>query len=208
MAELRARAGTISGQTLEAALAAHQAEVRALAVAELARRGELRGDQARQFLEDPAGVVREAIAVAGFPDFAEGDLDLALTDFPSEARVFEPDRTERMRLAYFRRLDTQTLREKIDWFDPTDAQAAYEVLATDHFGLFSHELRSDLRDRFEGLKKRSLDATAERMTPRGAQLIAERFQELDDFIRDGFVIAALRGLIANGTRRDSEIVRP
>jgi hypothetical protein len=207
LSALSDRADLISTVTLQMALASPRPELRVVAIQALALRGELTPSVARTLLTDGAGAVREAIVAVGFDGFTRADLELALRDVPPELPGSNRfDLEESMRLAYCRRISSEELRSNVDWLS-LDGHAAYEVLATEHFADFKDELRGDLRDNFEGLKTRSLRSAVPTGDQEKVDALANQVAKVDKFIRSGYIVAALRGLLANGTRRDADLVR-
>jgi hypothetical protein len=209
LSKLRGSIDRVSDDELTAALEATSPDVRALTATTLLARGALGTEAARALLKDPSGVVREAVTLAAFPGLVRADLDSALEDLPTDSAVLVAgsSRREAMLRSFFERMTYDELVSHVDWFSPSDGAPAYEALAVHHFKRFWRQLRKDLRDAFEPLKERSTERLVARNGSEGAELIVSQFSQYDDFIRSAFTVAALRGLLANGTARDADLAR-
>jgi hypothetical protein len=106
----------------------------------------------------------------------------------------------------FENFEYSELTSYLSW-NGMDAPLAYEVLATNHFQTFEITLRQDLHENFERYHRKWRDDLTN-LGETGKSIIADYQREgLNDFIRKKFLIAALRGLAANGSKSDTDLVK-
>ena len=188
--------------------------MRNFAVKELARRGCLPKDLAERLTSDPSVPIREIafteLAKQGSPIDSRKVEKALWKDDPQAnslaAALFPGNREKKgdassVMLTYYRQQTAELVAAEVDWFG-LDGVLAYKSLATDHFDAIRDELRKDLENGFERVRKQSIDSIAAELGAEYAEKVVERFKGLDDFIRSQFVEASLSGLAINGDASD------
>jgi hypothetical protein len=203
------------GELLKGA-ANQSGQVRKFAVKELARRGSLPKNMAQQLTADPSAFIREI----AFTELAKqgtsidlGKVREALSRKDQQLNAFaalaglggktddEEGDTDSVILTYYRQQNAEVVAAAVKWFD-VDGALAYKSLAIDHFDAIGGELRTDLENGFERVRKQSIDEIKRVMGAEYADKFVERFKEYDDFLRSRFVEAALAGLALHGQASD------
>jgi SOS response regulatory protein OraA/RecX len=213
LGQLSERASEINDAALLKGAESQWAQVRQFAVKELARRGGLSKEISEKLTADSSVPIREIafteLAKAGNPiDFEMVKKALA-TEKPetnSFAALLGGQKPEEgdascVILAYYRAQKAELVTAAVEWFG-LDGELAYRSLATDHFEAIRGDLRADLENGFERVKKQSIDQVESTMGTEYAQKLVERFKKYDDFIHSQFVEAALSGLAIHGEVSD------
>ena len=106
--------------------------------------------------------------------------------------------------ALFSTFSYDELIRRVKWHT-VDGGEAYKVLGLMHFERFEHRLRKDLADGFAAFHESEKESMREAATT----VILDKWADLnlDDFIRSGFVRAALAALAKNGSTDDLSIAR-
>lgn len=213
LGQLKESASSISDAALLKGIGTQWAQVRKFAAEELARRGRLPKDLAEQLTTDPSVAIRqiaftELAKQGGLIDFERVKKALATENPPANSlsallgrRGEEEGDVDSVISTYYRYQDAERVAAAVEWFD-IDGALAYKSLATDHFDAIRGELRVDLENGFERVKKKSIDEFESTHGAEHAKRIVERFEKYDDFIRSQFVEAALAGLAINGEASD------
>jgi HEAT repeat protein len=217
----------IDTATLQKGLSCTHSEVRKLCVNELAERGELSIDDAQRLSKDDSASIR----AVGFKELIKKGREVDLekiresfekrevgnSSFFGEMLGFsslsrEEDRREIRELvesviiSFFRTLPVEQLMKQVDWLFPNGA-IAYKCLASDHYESISSHIRSDVKDGF----KRVRDATLERIKSEygspGLELLRERVEGLDGYIREDFLESALSGVALHAEAGDLDMAR-
>jgi HEAT repeat protein len=213
LSQLKGRASAISDAGLLKGAESQWEHVREFAVKELATRGSLTKLMAEQLTADPSVPIREIafteLAKLGDPiDFRKVKKALArekpqansLAALLGGQKQEEGD-ADSVILTYYRHQNAELVAAAVEWFD-VDGALAYKSLATDHFDAIQGQIRTDLENGFERVKKNSISDVESTFGAEHATGIVERFKVHDDFIRSLFVEAALAGLAVNGDASD------
>jgi hypothetical protein len=211
--QLEERASSITETELLKGAASQWGQVRQFVVKELAKRGRLTKDIAEKLTADPLVAIREIafleLARQGTPiDFERVKKTLAGEISQPNAlagllggQTQEKGDPDSVILKYYRHQNAEVAAAAVEWFD-VDGALAYKSLATDHFDAIRGELRADLENGFERVKKRSTDKMESISGAEHAKRVVEAFKKYDDFLRSLFVEAALTGLAINGEALD------
>jgi HEAT repeat protein len=213
LGQLERSASAISDAELLEGAANQWAHVRKFAAKELARRGRVPKDLADKLTTDPSVAIREIafaeLARQGNPiDFEKVKKALAKENPPKNSfaallggRTEEAGDADSVIVTYYRHQSAERAAAAVEWFD-ADGALAYKSLATDHFDAIKGELRTDLDNGFERVRKQSIDWVEAKFGTEYAKKLVEHFKDLDNFIRSQFVEAALTGLAINGEASD------
>lgn len=110
--------------------------------------------------------------------------------------------TEKIVQEFMKMQDPQQLLSAI-YFYKQDGYNAYRILATEHFDLIKHRIRSDLNDGFEQLRIESENHISERIGENEMLKIAWwRDEKQKDFYNAQYISAALAGLAKNEKKSD------
>jgi uncharacterized protein DUF4062 len=213
LGQLEENASAISEAELLKGAASQWAQVRKFAAKELARRGRIPTDLTEQLTADPEVTIRQIafteLAKQGGPiDFERVKKALASENPQANSlsallggRAGEEGDADSVILTYYRHQDAELVSAAVQWFD-IDGALAYRSLATDHFDAIGGELRTDLENGFERVRKKFVDAVESRLGSEYRKRALEGLSKYDDFIRSRFVEAALTGLAINGEAAD------
>jgi hypothetical protein len=214
----------ISSQTLLKGADNSWEQIRKLSLKELLRRHSLPLELAQKLTEDSALPIR-ALAYQGLaeqgalPDFEtvrkalkeeESTADTVLRGLSRLSGGFRPRLSpdaNSIIVAFYRTQPTARLREAIDWFS-IDGPLAYRALALDRFDTIATELRTDLANGFERIKKDSIKRDNELYGAERGKMFAAVFEQYEDFIKSQFLEAALIGLAEKGQPGDAMLARP
>jgi len=213
LSQLAEKASAISEADLLKGAESEHGQVREFAVKELAKRGLLSRQRAESLTEEPSVSIREIafteLAKLGGPiDF--GKVKKALAKEKSRGSSLaallgghteEEGGPNSVILTYYRKQKSELVAAAVDWFD-VDGPLAYKSLAMDHFDAIGGEIRTDLENGFERVRKKSIDSVESKLGAEYANKLIVSFKDLDDFIRSQFVEAALAGLAINGETSD------
>ncbi len=211
--QLEKRASPITDAELLRGAASQWAPVRKFAAKELARRGRLPKDVTEQLTADPDITIRQV----AFTEFAKqgGPIDFAkvkkaLASEKPQPNSFaallggpadEEGNADSVISTYYRHQNAEVVAAAVQWFD-VDGPLAYKSLAADHFDAIRGELRIDLENGFERIKRESAGRMESIFGVEHAKQMVEAFKKYDDFLRSLFVEAALAGLAINGEASD------
>jgi hypothetical protein len=210
---LAEKASAISEAKLLKGAESEHGQVREFAVRELAKRGLLSKHTAENLTADPLVSIREIafteLAKLGDPiDFGKVRKALAKEKSTGSSlsallggHTEEEGDASSVILTYYRKQSAELVTTGVDWFD-ADGPLAYQSLAMDHFDAIGGEIRTDLENGFERVRKKSIDAVESKLGAEYANKLVVTFKDLDDFIRSQFVEAALAGLAINGEASD------
>jgi hypothetical protein len=100
------------------------------------------------------------------------------------------------------------LLKKVDWYS-NDGRIAYSALGQKYFSTFGTQLRADLADNFATLYRKSSDRMVEQFGTTGQNQVDNYKREnLNDFIRNQFVKAAIGALAQHGSADDRSLIEP
>jgi hypothetical protein len=212
--EISARVGEIDATVLTAAFATRHAPLRNVIAVELERRGQLND------IRDAARAdSSETIRVLEYRDRLRNAAAVG-TERPPLPENLSYDAQRWLAVERLRGLPVEQLRQRIDWFN-VENSAAYEVLATDHWEEMKDEIRADLSDGFERIRKPSLERYAQSVSqqigladlPAIKKAALEAIEKqlagnIDAFSRRQFAAAALAGIARHGSGEDAASVRP
>lgn len=213
LGQLANEASAISDAELQKGTESQWGQVREFAVKELASRGRLPEERAEKLTEDPSIAIRGMafmyLATRGhLIDFdkvrkaltTENDRLGALSGLLGRSDDRKVD-ADSVILTYYRHQNAELVGNAVEWFS-VDGALAYRSLATDHFDAIRNDLRTDLENGFERVKKKSIGEAESTYGSQYAKELVERFKKYDDFIRSQFLEAALAGLATNSEAPD------
>jgi HEAT repeat protein len=187
-------------------------EIKTFSVKELARRGELPLKLAERLRDDASIDVKQIALQVIVNKGGEGELQKL-------REAVKPDPLYRLlghrevdlnliAFDYYRTLPPEKLLMAVDWLS-VDGPTAYKVLALDHFDILSGLIRNDLNTGFERIRKKFFDDRESEIGAEAVQQMSQRLQldNLDDFIRSGYIEAALSGLANHGEQSDIQFGR-
>jgi hypothetical protein len=213
LSQLAERASAIGDAELLKGAESQWGQLREFAVKELAGRGRLPKLLAEQLTADPSVSIREIafteLAKQGAPiDFEKVKRALARQNPQANSlaallggNAEEEGDADRVILTYYRGQNPETVAAAVEWFG-LDGVLAYKSLATDHFDAIRGELRTDLENGFERVKKQSIDTIESTIGAEYAKKLVEGSKKYDDFKRSQFEEAALTGLAIHGEASD------
>jgi Domain of unknown function (DUF4062) len=108
-------------------------------------------------------------------------------------------------LKLFQSFPFQELEQLVDWYTE-NGRIAYEAMTLAYGDVAVERIRSDLRERFEGIKKASIARIYEK-SPGIAEGFVNSYESLNDFMRYQFAKPALAALAVHGDSQDAEIAR-
>ncbi len=213
--EMSARLQIVDDAVLIAAFSSRHQTLRDAIATELERR-HLFGDIRTAAQDDTS----EAIRILEYRDRLR-TANLAGTDPPELPDNLSYDAHESLAVERLRPLAYEQLVRRIDWY-PVEGRYAYRVLATDHWGAFAGQVRSDTADQFVNFRNESIERLARRFIPNiteqrripeseareeAIREVTTQLSDLEGFIGQGFAAAALAGIERNGDARDAPFVR-
>ena len=210
---LRDRSGDIREDLLVQATKSSESDIRVFAVGTLRDRDKITQEMALGLAEDASPLVREiairtmiqhgwAVDPETIRDLLTGDPQTSLFGPSAFGSFFRSDRTDAdaVLFEFYKKLPMRKLRSAIRWATP-DGPVAYRAMAVEHFVENAQQIRSDLDEEFERLKKRRL---REIRAIRGAgyQALVSNLERVAPRFDAKFVSAALEGIFIHGDPAD------
>lgn len=209
----------VGQETLLRGIDSSSEPVRRLSLDELVRRATLTLTIAERLTADPSLPVRaiayHALAAKGripgpevvraaLKDERESSLGVYAGLFLGGASNY-PD-ADSIITTFYSTKSTEDLLAAVDWYS-LDGHLAYRALAMHRFESLAADLRSDLMTGFKRVKD---DSSRRREEALGKEWEETRaaWNNLDDFIRSQFTLAAMLGLSRNAQISDAEFARP
>jgi hypothetical protein len=212
--ELSAKIAEVDASVLIAAFASRHVALRNLIAVEMRCRRQLNDIRDAAQSDDS-----EAIRVLEYRDRLQ-TAAAAGSERPPLPDNLSYDAQRSLAIERLRGLPLEQLRQRIDWFN-LENTAAYEVLATDHWDVMKDEVRADVSDGFERIRKASLERYAQSVSQQievpdksaAKRLALETIEKMlaekiDPFSRRQFAAAALAGIERHGSEVDADSVRP
>jgi hypothetical protein len=106
----------------------------------------------------------------------------------------------------FEKRTPEDLLSQIDFYEVSGVEA-YKILAKKHFRFLKGRIRSDLDSEFETLKSESENKWIEKYGDVGKTISKRLKPELINFIKTGYISAALDGLSMHGKQEDVKYAR-
>jgi len=178
-------------------------KVREFVAGYLSRVNALTKEISEQILKDPDSLVRKI----GFDWLLKNGVDFSISTisklFPKPEKpssylglgISRPEVTEDDLIPLvLSRKTKEELEDMIDFYTG-HGKKAYEALASVYTAYMAERIRSDLRDHFEGLRNKSINRLKAQYGEQGSMSLLGGYNpELEQFIRDTFVAAAIKGL--------------
>lgn len=212
---LRRISHELRSETLKQSMDHPDAGLRALAISELAARGEVSEQSAKKFLGDPSPVVRGAAirALIGFKSSPSSDevRRLIREAEPKQSGLslglFDRVDVDGLILAGFQTLPYEDLEKRIDWFS-LDGPTAYQAIASMHLERWTTRLREDLRTDFDQIHKSSVERMREKFGEASNEIVESWAKlELKQFVNGQFAAAALTAIAEDPEPGDAALAR-
>ncbi|WP_196523071.1 DUF4062 domain-containing protein [Nostoc commune] len=183
----------------------HNSQIRVFAIKHLAKLDILSENQLFDLLKDESIDVKKIC----YQTLANKGIEINLLEFNE---VFKNSKgllsgdlniIEKITVAVYRGLTPEKLLQQIDWLS-NNSTIAYQVLAQEHFPMFSEVVRSDLENNFEELKQKSIEKMYGKYEKDYVDgfLVGLNNTEIDEFVKNKFIVAALSGLAMHGNTDD------
>lgn len=180
------------------ALSEGEASVREFSARYMRKKELMSKDICDRISMDPSYRVRQE----GFMALIELGERVSLEEIPSNLPI---DVEHLVKLKLLTKYRPEELVEMIDWYLP-NGPYAYQVVATQHFDIISHRIRTDLNKSFESLRLESKKRLQGEYGQEFTQAL-EMSQDVHEYIRSLYISAALSGLAVNGCPEDIRFAR-
>jgi HEAT repeat protein len=209
---LATRASGVSTEALISAVKSTSEYVREFALSELRRRGELSVELANSMLADSSEAVREICYLWLIEQGEQVDPSAMMKNLKGQwstrrrmapsTSITSEENPNAVIMALLQKLPLEELNSLVDWYEFIGTNA-YKARGLFHFNVVADELRSDLETGFIRIKEES----DERLRSKYGSAAEELIQQLENFNRGEFTVAALAAIGANGEPKDIEIGR-
>lgn len=210
LGEIGKKSHELNSETLMKSLEHKHSGIRELAVRELSRRKELDDKKVTELLKDPSEEIREycyRLLIGRGREFSTEELREAFQKGKVSLLGSPAVDVESLIIEMYKSIPAAGLSEAIDWYS-IDGPLAYKALALYRFAAVENQIRTDLEDKFQVIKRQSLDRFRATYGD-SAYKLEESFRTkgLDESVQLSFTAAALAALAEHGRAEDVRIAR-